>query len=278
MGKRARKPRRKRKRVRRSAATSDRHELYELSVQEPEADCELLDEAWKTLRGRRPRSIREDFCGTAILSIEWVKRRPGNTAIGVDVDPEVLEVARRRVNQRLPRAHRARLELIEADVMKVETPPVDAVLALNFSHYVFKSRRKMKRYFKRVHEALVEDGLFMLDAYGGSDSLLEGEEDREVDGFTYVWDTDFYNPITADVIQYIHFRFPDRSKLERAFTYEWLLWSLPELQEILKEAGFSDVVVYWEGTDEDGEGDGEWSVTRRGEACEGWFAYLAAVK
>ena len=67
--------------------------------------------------------------------------------------------------------------------------------------------------------------------------------------------------------------------MEKAFTYEWRLWTLPEIQEVLKEAGFSKVVVYWEGSDEDSEeGNGEWEVTRCGEACEGLIAYLVAEK
>ena len=75
----------------RTASTSDIHELYELSVQEPEAEVDFIDQVWKELRGRKASSIREDFCGTAIASMEWVKRRKTNFAWGVDLDPEVLD-------------------------------------------------------------------------------------------------------------------------------------------------------------------------------------------
>ena len=34
---------------------------------------------------------------------------------------------------------------------------------------------------------------------------------------------------------------------------------LRKLKELLLEAGFSKVTVYWEGEDEDGEGNGEFS-------------------
>ena len=54
--------------------------------------------------------------------------------------------------------------------------------------------------------------------------------------------------------------------------------TLPEIRDVLIDAGFSKVVVYWEGTDEDGEGDGVWAIDDRGEACNGWVAYIAAVK
>jgi len=265
-------------RKKRTAANSDKHELYELSVQEPEAECDFIDQAWRELRGRAPRTLREDFCGTAIAAIEWVKRDPSHTAVGIDLDPEVLTHAEKRVKRRLKPAARKRITLVQDNVVTVETKPVDCALAFNFSYFTFKTRRALKRYFRNVHKALVDDGMFLLDAYGGSEALSEIEEPRQVDGFTYVWDQHHYNPINGDVINYIHFRFPDGSRMKRAFTYEWRLWSIPEIRELLKEAGFKDVTVYWEGTDEDDEGNGEWSPSRVGEACPGWVAYIVAEK
>jgi len=156
---------------------------------------------------------------------------------------------------------------------------VDSVLAMNFSYCIFKTRDGLRRYFKAAHRALVGDGLFLLDAYGGSDSYLEIEDDRNYDGFTYIWDQNVYNPISGHVINHIHFEFPDGTKIRKAFSYDWRLWTLPELQEILLEAGFKHVSVYWEGTDKKtGEGDGVWRVSTRGEACHAWIAYILAEK
>jgi hypothetical protein len=162
--------------------------------------------------------------------------------------------------------------------MHVEADPVECILAMNFSYYGFKDRKTLKEYFSAVHRDLTDDGIFLLDAYGGSDSFLEMDEERDFDGFTYIWDQRHVNPINGDVVNYIHFEFPNGSKLQRAFTYEWRFWTLPEIQDVLIEAGFSSVVVYWEGTDEDGDGNGVWAIDERGEACAGWVAYIAAVK
>ncbi len=269
----------KKRRPRRTAATSDKHELYELSVQSPEAECDFIDKVWKERRGRVARSIREDFCGTAIASVEWVKRHASNTAVGVDVDAGVLDWARARFPDRLDADQLRRLTLKRADVRTVRTPPVDSVLAMNFSYYIFKTRPELLRYFKCVHRALVDDGLFLLDAYGGSDAFLEMEETRKVSGFTYIWDQHHYNPITGDAVNYIHYKFPDGTELRKAFKYVWRLWTLPELRELLVEAGFKDATVYWEGTDEEtGEGNDEFEATMTGEACPGWIAYLVADK
>jgi SAM-dependent methyltransferase len=263
----------------RSAANSDKHELYELAVQDPEAERDLIDQVWSEQRGRRCHHIREDFCGSAAVCLEWVKGRKGHTAVGVDIDDAVLAWARARAARQLTPSQARRLRLVSGDVRTVATEPVDSVLAMNFSYFLFKTRRALLEYFRAVRGALVDDGLFLLDAYGGSDAFRELEEERDMDGFTYVWDQHSYDPITADVTNYIHFRFPDGSEMRRAFCYHWRLWTLPEIQELLLEAGFQDAVVYWEGTDEKThEGNGEFHATRRGEADFGWIAYIVGLK
>lgn len=273
------KQKKKKKSGRRTAATSDRHELYEKSVQNPEAEAEFVDQVWKERRRRLARHIREDFCGTAVASVEWVKRRKSNTAIAVDIEPEVLDWARSRLPDRLDEEQQTRLTLRRADVLKVRTEPVDSVLAMNFSYYLFKKRDTLRQYFSRVHRALIDDGIFLLDAYGGSDAFLEMKEKRRVEGFTYIWDQALYNPITGNALNHIHYKFRDGSEIKKAFTYDWRLWTLPEIQELLHEAGFSKVTVYWEGTDEEtGEGNDEFKPSRCGEACQGWIAYVAAEK
>jgi hypothetical protein len=93
-----------------------------------------------------------------------------------------------------------------------------------------------------------------------------------------VWDQAEYFPVTGDLLCHIHFRFPDRSRLERAFTYDWRLWTLPELRELLEEAGFRRTTVYWEGTDRRGNGNGEFLPEAKGEADAGWIVYLVAEK
>ena len=172
----------------------------------------------------------------------------------------------------------SRLDVLIEDVREVDIEPVDTIVAMNFSYYLFK-RDALREYFARVREGLVDDGIFFLDAYGGSESFEEMEEERDLDGFTYVWDQHHYNPINGDVINKIHFRFPDGTEMKNAFIYEWRLWTLPELTELLTEAGFSNVTVYWEGTDEETEeGDGVFVPAAVGEACAGWITYIVAEK
>jgi hypothetical protein len=259
------------------AARADRHVYYERAVQGVDLDCDFIDVTFKKMRGRRPTVFREDFCGTAAISQHWVSRGPRHQAIGIDLDPEVLAWAREHRLPRMSKARLARLELIEGNVLTARSRAVDVVGAFNFSYWVFKDRALLRRYFRRVRSSLVKDGLFFLDAYGGYEAYKEMLERTKLRGFTYVWDQASYNPINGDIVCHINFNFPDGSRMAKAFTYEWRLWSLPELQEILGEAGFKNVTVYWEGTAKNGKGgNGIFTPQTKGDADAGWVVYLVA--
>jgi hypothetical protein len=65
--------------------------------------------------------------------------------------------------------------------------------------------------------------------------------------------------------------------MDSAFDYYWRLWTLPEIREVLEEAGFSQVDIYWEGTvEETGEGDGIYEPAEVGDADPGWICYIVA--
>jgi len=259
------------------AASADRHVLYQLSVQDAETEISFILDTWNELRDRPAEVMREDFCGTALAACEWVRRDADHYAIAVDIDPSVLDWGRQKNVALLSLEDQQRLELIEADVMQVESDPADIITAMNFSYWLFKTRATLGKYFRSVFESLADDGMFFLDAYGGYDAPRELEESREVDGFTYIWDQASFNPIDSSTTCHIHFEFPDGSRLDRAFSYYWRLWTLPEIKELLTEAGFSQVDIYWEGTDESGEeGDGIYTPQKVGDADAGWVCYIVA--
>ncbi len=260
------------------AEQADRHELYEASVQNVGEECNFITSTFKKLRGREPQSWREDFCGTASAACEWVRGGADRTAVGVDIDPEVLDWGRNNRVSALDVEQQARLRLIEANVLDVDTGKVDAVGAFNFSYWIFQTRPLMLEYFAKIRETLVDDGVFFLDAFGGYEAYEEMKEKTKYKDFTYIWEQARYWPVTGEMECHIHFKFPDKSKLKRAFSYTWRLWSLPEITEMLAEAGFKNPTVYWEGTDDDGEGDGVFTPDECGEADAGWIVYIVAEK
>ncbi len=260
------------------ASRADIHALYEASVQNVEYEVEFLQEAFSELRGRAPVSLREDFCGTANAACRWVDVDPRHQAVGVDINPEVLKWGRDHHLAKLKPAARRRVRLLEADVRTVETDPADIVVAFNFSYWYFKQRKVLLDYFRSVRQGLAEDGVFFIDVFGGAGAYEESREKTKNEGFTYVWEQASYEPISGDYVCYIHFRFPDGSKIKRAFSYHWRFWTLPELIDLLDEAGFAKTQVFWEGTDEDGEGSGEYAAAKEGENDPAWIAYVAALR
>jgi len=257
------------------AARADRHLLYEQSVQSPEADIAFFLDLYRDRNGREPTLVREDFCGTARLCRLWVEGGEKRRAVGVDLDPTVLAWAREHNQAALgPRADR--MLLIKADVRTVTAPRADITLAMNFSFCVFKERAELLRYFRVVRRSLNPGGLFMLELYGGTEAIVTCEEEREGEDFTYHWQQARYNPLTAETLCYIHFYFPDGSRIRRAFTYDWRLWTVPEVREALLESGFERVRLFWEQTDRAGDGTGEYLETTEEENQETYLVYIIA--
>ena len=275
------------------AQQAELHRLYEGSVQSPEADCELFADIYERLRQREPKVLREDFCGTALLSTTWCLDDPSRRAIGVDLDAPTLAWGREHNLEPNAEALGGRVRLIEGNVLDVDTSahePADITAALNFSFCIFKQRATLKRYFEQALAALASDGMLFLELFGGSNAIDYDKEIRELDEHTYIWEQVSFNPITNEIECHIHFEFKDKSRLDKAFVYNWRLWSIPELRDLLEEVGFAEVRVYWEKVEEEDEDDddddedamlegtGEYEEVTEVEQQESWLVYVVASK
>jgi hypothetical protein len=249
----------------------DRHRLYERAVQDAPFEADLLERLLRR-HGRPARALREDFSGTALFAAEWVGRGPERTAIAVDRNPAVHRWARRH---RLPALGEAaaRLQLATADVRDAPGRGLDAVVAMNFSYSVFRTREELGGYLRRARGALAPGGVVVLDAFGGYRAQKALVERRRLrGGVTYVWEQEAFDPITHRIRCAIHFEGPGRRRLRRAFTYDWRLWSLPELRELLAEAGFERIEVLWDVAKTTAET--RYVPRRRADAQAGWLAYV----
>ncbi len=257
----------------------DIHALYQQAVQCVESEINFVENTYQNIRRKPAKLLREDFCGTAQTSCEWIRRSSNHIAYAVDADPLVLQWGKRNNISELSRSQQQCIHLVQADVREADTPACDVILAMNFSYFIMMTRPDMVEYFKAVHQGLKVDGIFFLDAFGGYEAAKELTEERECDGFTYFWEQAEFNPITSEMQCYIHFETDEGIRMDKAFSYFWRLWTLPELTELLKESGFSAVEVYWEGTDEKtGEGNDIYLPTREGTADAGWVCYIVAQK
>lgn len=269
---------------------ADPRSLYERAVQAPDAEISFVDRTYRRLRGRAATHLREDFCATAATCCEWVKRRRTNHAIGVDLDDSALEWSRRYNLTRLTPAQQNRLTLVRRDVRAApprknapaSEPPPDIVLAMNFSWWIFDTRAELSRYFDVVRRSLAPGGILFLDHYGGwASSRVQLERrriaaTREFEGFTYIWDQHAHDPLSNRMVCYIHFELRDGTRIHRAFRYDWRLWTLPEVRELLQHAGFRRVTVHWEGDDGKGGGNGVFRPVEKAENCESFISYIVA--
>ncbi len=268
------------------ADLADRHTLYQEAVQDPETEVYNFTKFYTDIRGKKPLSMKEDYCGTGYLAAEWAKSDPERTSIGVDYDAETIDWGQTHNVDTAGADVARRVSLIKGDVRDTIEPQVDITCGLNFSYCIFETRDELRGYFEKAHAGLKDDGMLILDMFGGTECYAELEEETELEAndATYIWEHVSFNPINNHVECAIHFDFSDGSRMENAFTYVWRFWSLIEIKELLLEAGFSKVRIFWEEFEEDDddeefmEGTGEYFEATEVENQESWMVYIVAEK
>lgn len=266
----------------------DRHALYEVAVQGVDWDLDFLERVWRYRHpGRAPRLFREDFCSTAALATAWVLRGRDRQAWAVDLDPEPLAWARQH-RLKYVRAAASRVHLVRGDVRRSRRPLVDVTCALNFSWWVFHERTDLVRYLRAARQGLKPGGVLVLNLFGGSTAeraLVErtrkraenGPDGEMLPGFTYVWEHASYNALDRRLLAYIHFELRDGRRLKRAFTYDWRMYTIPELRDAMLEAGFSQFEVWSEGWDvKSKRGNGTLYKRTTLDNEDTWIAYAVA--
>jgi len=254
----------------------EKFQLYEKSVQNHEGDIEFINSEFDRIYGKEPLVLREDFGGTGLLSCGWVKQSNKHKAYAVDLDPRPIGYGKSVHFINLSPDAQKRMTYIEGNVLDNQNFKSDVIVAFNFSYFIFKKRSQLLTYFKKVREGLNSKGAFFIDLFGGTEACQPLVEETTHEDHTYFWDCDNFNPISNEVLYYIHFKVGKR-KIDKAFVYDWRMWSLAELREILEEAGFSKTVAYWEGDDGEGGGDGNFYPADSAEACESWVTYIMAL-
>lgn len=255
-----------------SATALDPYSLYERAVQDPDVELGLLERALRR-SGRPAKRLREDFSGTGLFSARWVAAGPERSAVAVDIDRAVHDWGRAHHGPALGSASR-RLRWVRADVRRGPSGPFDAVVALNFSYQALRTRPALKDYLSGALRALAPGGILMLDAFGGwlaQQGLIERR--RLGRGMTYLWEQGPLDPVTHRVSASISFALPGGRRAS-PFHYDWRLWTLPELTDLLDEVGFADVAILW---DAEPPGIAPRYVRRRCAVNQAtWLAYLIA--
>lgn len=255
----------------------DKYFYYTQSVQSTDSDIVFFNKIYKELNNSVAFSLREDFCGTFSLCCEWVKSGPKKISCGVDLSSKPTEYGKKYYLPQLSQSEKNNLRVCNEDVLiKDNFGRFDLVVAQNFSYCIFKARKTLLNYFIASKNRLNKNGLLIMDCFGGEQCHSPNEEETEYEGFSYFWDQDSFDPTNNHAQFYIHFKVDGEKKRKKVFEYDWRLWAPAELKELLLEAGFKDVFIYWEKDDNDGGGSGDFYITAGEENCEAWIAYLVA--
>jgi hypothetical protein len=183
----------------------------------------------------------------------------------------------------LKTSEKKRVKIQQKNVCDIIGKKSDIIGAGNFSFFIFKQRQALKDYFSAAYGNLSREGIFILEMAGGPGFIRTAREQRTyklkgVGKYTYYWDQKSYDPVTAYGMYAIHFKEPSGNLRKDCFIYDWRVWTIPEIREVMLECGFSDVGVYWETTGSDGKGTGEYVRTESGDNDYAWIAFVVGIK
>lgn len=242
------------------------YRLYEEAVQSPEVELDLFDHAFRGRFGTDPVSLREDFCGTALLCRHWVESDAERMARGVDVDESVLSLAHEMNRLPLDEDEVERFELRRGDAAERSERTFDIITAGNYS-WALLDDAALTAYFESARDCLEEPGLFALELFGGADLRRTLRHEHPADGFTYVWEQTRYDEASRELDAVIHFHLDSGQSLRDAFRYRFVVRPWLEIEAALVAAGFASVTLWVE------EPSGGFSKRARAPESPVWGGY-----
>ncbi|MNH78768.1 Glycine/sarcosine N-methyltransferase [compost metagenome] len=138
--------------------------------------------AWDKLG--MPRTVVELGCGTGSITIPLVNS--GFDVTGMDLSPDMLAVARRKMEQ-TPRGNRlfrdGSVRWVQQDMREWEMPePVDSVISFCDCINYLLEPEDLTRTFRRTFDGLKQGGTFLFDVHHPN-TLKRYEEDQP-----FIWD------------------------------------------------------------------------------------------
>lgn len=246
-----------------TAKTADVFELYNLAVCNPEDNVRTLLWAYRngSRRGRSKQPIRlcEDFCGTALTASAWVRGKFAITdayAVGIDLSGE--EIAWCKDHVQLPDGSLPLRVLHVGNVLRAaelckSAKGFDIIFAFNFSIGYIHTWSDLITYFEGVRERLADGGVYVCDALCGPSSNIDlrhsgdympQHDPTPVGGtgscpdFWMRFDLVYHDRLTGMQRWDLDFFFPDGSTIRGHFSYVWRHWSVPQIVDAMRLAGF----------------------------------------
>jgi SAM-dependent methyltransferase len=278
----------------------DKLELYRWAVQDPETHVAVLERMYRTLRNNAaPQVLREDFAGTSAEAVAWVAAGPNRQALAIDLDASTIAWARKRA-ERLLGERAGQVSFYTADVLSIAPPKVlaaDVISALNFSVLYFHEREALQQYLEHARQCLAPGGILVANLFGGPGGMRVDVDRRQVTPvartkgeitpppFEYHWEQRRYDAVTGQIDCRIHF-LPGEgygavggTLIRDAFCYDWRLWTLPEIVDLMRAAGFADVQGWRHTYDPSRGAAGVFlGAVEHLENLETWVAYVVGLR
>jgi SAM-dependent methyltransferase len=128
---------------------------------------EMLDVAAAAI-SPRARTIVDLGIGTGALSARCLQTAPRARTVGIDMDPEILTLARRRLGDRAT--------LVSSSFLRAPLPKCDALVASFALHHV-RTRPAKTALYRRIRAACQPGGLFIsVDCQPAIDPAVRGAQ------------------------------------------------------------------------------------------------------
>ncbi|CAM8897958.1 unnamed protein product [Rhodiola kirilowii] len=234
--------------------------LYQQSVQSPKGDISyLLKFFLMYVGGRVPLHFQEDFCGTALLSTEWIRNDTRRTAIGLDLDLEALEWCLENNVSKIGSDGYSRISLFHGNVLqpgesvllkcrirelmsdiKLQSLQDDAKPDSVDSSIQMNSNMATDEKFQK--NSLLLPARDIICAFNYSCCCLHKRGELVTYFRHYIWEQEEFDIVQRKTRISLHFHLKkQQKKIRHAFSYSWRLWSLPEIKDCMEEAGFQSV-------------------------------------
>ena len=179
-------------------------------------------------------------CGTASMSARLMKK--GYNIIGIDLSEQVLEIASQRLSQ-----IGENFALLKADMQDFSlNTSADACICCLDSINHLNTLNAVECSFNCVYKSLKQGGLFVFDVntvYKHQCILSGNTFVFDEENYFLVWDNEQVDEKTVRILIDL-FRFNGRSYDRFSEEFCETAYSVDELKDALKNAGFVDIKVY----------------------------------
>lgn len=200
--------------------------------------CDYIENIF-TMYDKSPSLVCDLACGTGNITVPMAQR--GYDMIGVDVSPEMLDVARSK------NSNGKDILYLCQNLKKLDLyGTCDAFLCMTDGFNYITSIDSLKKIFKKIRTCFIEpDGIFVFDissvyklknVLGGNTFIYNTDE------IFYTWENSYKEPFCKMELNFFkkdgegYLRF-EESQIQRAYTKN-------QIFNALKEGGFSNVDVY----------------------------------